>query len=217
MPDYFVGSWIILVSMEVFRGRIAPAGAETPFRCVLCNRYLLNDEAGSFIQFKPCCEKRETDLDEGAILDVRHEDSRFFDKQETLAAEWFHATRQNRWLEKATAYPADEIPLLHVGTLTSAADILKRNKDGERTVYLYRVSFHDTGTRIHPAIFKDENMWPANVSALQDGLAGYHVFRYINRFEEVGALSLLVDPRRLMVEEVAVFENSEAVNDFTAG
>lgn len=139
------------------------------------------------------------------VVDVIEDNSKFFDDSLTLGSSWYHATSRENWLDTLQACDDDWfIPLVHVGTVEAATDRMKFYRWVPK-VYMYKVRLK-TGTVLNTEVFEDEDNWPETPDDLWDGS---EAFRYVNGFESVGSVSLLVNPRQLILEDVRVFEGPE--------
>lgn len=193
--------------MKTFTAGIA-TGVQSQ-RCRFCSSYIPLEFHGFshnlMPAFNPCCEDARKVFPAHTVVDVFEKDVKFFDDSLTLGSSWYHATSRDNWLDAVTA-DEDEwsVPLVHVGTEEAAADRMKLYRWSEKA-YMYKVRFKDD-TVLNADVFEDEDDWPETPDDLWDGS---QAFRYVNGFESVGSVSLLVNPRQLVLEEVRVFEGPE--------
>ncbi len=198
--------------MRSFTPRIA-VGPQTQ-RCMFCDTYIPLRYHGFSRNLRPgmdpCCDKALQDFGNHTVVDVLAKDAKFLDSARTLGASWYHATSRENWLSDVTDHE-DEwfVPLVHLGTEMAAADRMRFYRWLPKT-YMYKVRLKDD-TVLSPDIFEDEDDWPETPDDLWDGT---QAFRYVNGFEAVGSISLLVNPLHLIVEEVQVLEGQELKDYF---
>lgn len=198
--------------MKTFAGQVAPTEAESSLRCSGCSRYLSNVELDRYIlqDITPQCCLGVSGAE--LVFDMRKDATPFMVTQTAKKAEWFHATDRAQWMDDLMANPASEIPLVHVGTRETAVTLMmdKYNFSTE-TTYLYKVTV-ESDTEFHADIFADENEWPETLGEKRPNGEAY---RYVNNWESTGAISLLLDPRKLKIEAVEVIPAGK-VRDFVA-
>lgn len=85
----------------------------------------------------------------------------------------------------------------HVGTLDSAIDRAAHQFYSQ--YYLYEFRIHPS-TNVYPDLLIDSNAWSKPITMLADGTCD--VIRYINRWEAMGDMSLIVHPCKLQLMEV---------------
>lgn len=156
------------------------------------------------------------------IFKVALDDVKFFEKKRTMRATWFHATTSKDWLNDVLKGGV----MVHVGSMGAARDrandIMRDWDDGAR-VFIYEVAM-DKDTTIGDAVYPDMNDFfrhevaqpitaehtfqtsEGTVSASKFLREMYDenvdVVRYVNQYESVGSISLLVNPRVLKVVKV---------------
>jgi hypothetical protein len=123
------------------------------------------------------------------------------DANKAKEAIWYHATNRKNWMADLLDYDiSDGFPLVHVGIVDAAINIMDDQYVGsDDWIYLYKVKLSPTAV-LDPELYEDENMWPVRTKNIEDVPA--NAFRYVNRYEATGSISLLVDPRELIIESV---------------
>lgn len=193
--------------METFSPSVA-AGEQTQ-RCMFCSTYISLESHGYSRDinpsFDPCCDKAREVFPNHTVTDVLAGEAKFLDASTTLGATWYHITNRKNWIEDLTD-GEDEwfVPLVHLGTELAAADRMKFYR-WSPVAYMYKVRLMEDSV-LNPDIFVDEDEWPETPDDLWDGT---EVFRYVNSYEAVGSISLLVNPLKIVVEEVKVFEGKD--------
>lgn len=113
---------------------------------------------------------------------------------------WYHATTVDNWHEAVQAAGV----LVHAGTRLAAVDRASRiTRHGRRITmkhHLYTVHLSSEAVLLED-IGGDENDHEEFITELGEGVNGY---LYRNGYEDVDSLSLLVDPRFLVVNKVDV-------------
>lgn len=146
-------------------------------------------------------------------LSVRSDNAQFLDAAEVRKATWFHATLRNDWVgdltqtnaqvhsEDSTGEPS---LMVHVGTadaaLTRLIDAMKSQNQTEGYVYELRIK---DSAEIHDLVYDDANETCPEWS-YQCGPKGYStgVTRYVNRYESIGSISLLINSEAFEVVNV---------------
>lgn len=138
-------------------------------------------------------------------VNVAPKSAKLLDAGHAKDSEWFHISDSANWLNDVTG---DEgfIPYIHAGTLQSALDRYEAHKG--KTAYLYKFRLADV-TAIDSTIYDDRNAWPEEVGfpcTLTDERTGDGVdcLRYLNRWEDPGSISILLDPR--LIVDISVVE-----------
>jgi hypothetical protein len=143
--------------------------------------------------------------DSRELLDVEH----------AKGVEWFHISDSANWLDEVTG-DDDFTPYIHAGTLQSALDRYEAHKG--KTAYLYKFKLADM-TAIDSTVYDDRNAWPEEVGfpcTLTDEKTGEAVdcLRYLNRWEDPGSLSILLDPRHIV--DVSMMEYAGEAQEIAA-
>lgn len=198
--------------MKIFQGSRIPAGEyiDSTMRCVGCGTYLTHAQEDYVVRFVPCDEEECWECGRklsfyGVTTDIHPASEHLVDAAKAKAAAWYHATNRENWMDnllygKSYVYgPSDGLPLVHVGTLDAATSILSDKYVGsDDWIYLYKVKLSPT-VILDPELYEDENSWPRRTKDI-DGPA--NAFRYVNCYEATGSISLLMDPRELIIESV---------------
>jgi 1,2-phenylacetyl-CoA epoxidase PaaB subunit len=201
--------------MEIFQGSRTPtvAYAESTMRCLECNTYINHRQEAAIVRFLETDERNCYGC--GAQLyhhtvavDIRPTSERFLDPANVKNSTWYHATDRQNWVaDLLNDRQGNNYPLVHVGTreaaLTIISDQYVRRDDW---IYLYTVKLASTAI-VDAMLYEDENMWPSRTNDA-DGTA--NIFRYVNRYEATGSISLLMDPRELIVTNVEVLAPEQA-------
>lgn len=197
--------------MEFFQGSCIPAGeySDSTMRCVKCGTYLTHAQEDYVVRFIPCDEEECWECGRklsiyGVVVDVRPDSEHLLDIANVKAAVWYHATNRENWMDGLMNYgklhgSRTGYPLVHVGTLDAATSILSDKYAGsDDWIYLYKVKLSPTAV-LDPELYEDENMWPRRTKDIN---VASNAFRYVNRYEATGSISILMDPRQLIVESM---------------
>jgi hypothetical protein len=144
-----------------------------------------------------CCPCGEVFGLWGSDIWILPSSARFLENKAVIGSRWYHSTYRENWLAEITDANLSDYGVapdwVHVGTSLSAS---ARGKSGDAVneyKYKHRVVLHKS-VRISPLIYIDySDWWP--VEKLNKS---YDVVRYINRWESVGSISLMVRPSVLM-------------------
>lgn len=121
------------------------------------------------------CGYPHTDTLGGSLsIQVRRDNAPFLTDTPRV---WWHGTILNPWEPPENRY-------VHIGTKYAAKQITRDNV----TRFLYRVQLKEH-VRYAPGFYADENCWPIVTSHTPDH---YTAYRYINRVESPGSVSVLV-------------------------
>lgn len=200
--------------MEIFRGERIPAGdyVDSTMRCVECGTYITHRQEDSIVRFLEC-DERECHgcgielYHHTVIVDILPTSERFLNAANVKNAIWYHATDRKNWMADLLDDGHGTYPLVHVGTKEAAITILSDQYiKRDDWIYFYTVKLAPTAVVAAP-LFEDENMWPIRTHELN---GTPNTFRYVNRYEATGSISLLVDPRELIVEDVEVLTPDQA-------
>jgi hypothetical protein len=195
--------------MEIYRGARIPAGAyvDSTMRCIECGTYLTHAQESYVVRFRDCDERQCRGCGtkllhlKGQITDIHPASEHLLDATTAKEATWYHATNRKNWMADLLDYDiSDGFPLVHVGIVDAAINIMDDQYVGsDDWIYLYKVKLSPTAV-LDPELYEDENMWPVRTKNIEDVPA--NAFRYVNRYEATGSISLLVDPRELIIESV---------------
>lgn len=131
--------------------------------------------------------------------------------EEVMKTEWFHVSWSSDW--HASLLQEEDIPYVHAGNQQSALDRYEGLYKG-CYAYLYKFKLSPAAL-IAETIYDDLNEWPSTVNDTEDfpHQDGKRVdgFRYVNRWECPGSISILIDPRfinevsseRIIMERIA--------------
>lgn len=197
--------------MEFFQGSRIPAGeyTDSPMRCVQCGTYITAAQEDYVVRFYDCDEHECWECGRtlsiyGVVVDVHPDSEHLLDVSNAKNAVWYHATNRENWMDDLMNYgklhgSRTGYPLVHVGTLDAATSILSdKYASSDDWIYLYKVKLSPTAV-LDTELYEDENMWPRRT---RDINVPSNAFRYVNRYEATGSISILMDPRELIVESV---------------
>lgn len=147
-------------------------------------------------EYAKCSCGKHYDIDSVDVEILPENDSyRFLQAEEVLKATWYHATSDERWLEKIEDHG---MPFeAHMGTEAAAFDralteYAPHENWGRKHFYIYEVGL-DPAAKIVPDVARDENR-----QVLKD--ESYDVARYINLWEDMASISLAVRPEKLIIK-----------------
>lgn len=148
----------------------------------------------------------------GTIL-VRRDNAMFLDAETARTATWYHATVRENWIDdlmecerRAQPYPwyvpGETVPMIHVGTRQAAQDRAERlmERDQPNRMYMYTVRLR-TDAPMSQYVVDDLPSAP-DYAGYCDGKPEYSKMgatRYVNRYESLGSISLLVNTTALEV------------------
>jgi len=119
-------------------------------------------------------------------LGIMASSAKFLESSSVLSAWWYHSTTLINWYDEITK---NDVDWVHIGTRRSARSRL--------TTEMYNLTYKmkiSQDAVIAPEIFIDHNRW----SDVQDHVdKSVNVVRYVNRWESVGSISLMVRPEVL--------------------
>jgi hypothetical protein len=192
------------------------AEAQSAFVCLGCDAPLSKSWermlTKGFDSYQCVCGE-ESMVDE---LDVHILSSsvRFLDAVTTRETVWYHSTSVQNWNEEVSklrptfvcgSNELSSVPYIHVGTLDSA---MERFKDKKSTSgWLYEVRIKDEAV-LAEEVYEDRNDWEAWVrtgffEGVLEDKKQCDVIRYVNRWESVGSISLIMDPRFIEVVKIS--------------
>jgi hypothetical protein len=199
--------------MEIFQGEMvnadefANANYSSTVRCCDCDTYLTAEQEDYIFRHRDIedaqCHNCGADLQEDTVIaDIHPDSAHLVDMGNAKDAFWFHATNRSDWMGDLLEYKdtdEDSVPLVHVGTLDAALNIMadKYSRTTDLT-YLYRVRLAPNAI-IDTELYEDENFWPDRTSEI---CGSENAFRYVNRWEATGSISMLVDPEYLIIDRV---------------
>jgi hypothetical protein len=199
--------------MEIFQGDLvrkeefADANCSSTVRCGKCDSYITAEQEDYLFRSRDIeddeCHMCGMSLDEESVIADVHPDSEYLlDIQNAKDEFWFHATNRADWMGDLLDDKDEEdgsVPVVHVGTLAAAMNIMAdRYARSTEMTYLYRVRLAPDAV-IDTDLYEDENLWPDRTNEI-DCYA--NAYRYVNRWEATGSISMLVDPERLIIDRV---------------
>lgn len=201
------------LAMEIFQGDLvrkeefADANESSTVRCGECDSYITAEQEDYIFRSRYIkddeCHMCGMSLDEESVIADIHPDSEYLlDIPNAKDEFWFHATNRADWMGDLLADKDDEdgsIPVVHVGTLAAAMSIMadKYARSTDLT-YLYRVRL-SPDVVIDTDLYEDENLWPDRTNEIS---CYANAYRYVNRWEATGSISMLVDPEHLIIDRV---------------
>lgn len=180
---------------------VAPYGG-SGIRCKECDQYLTMHDA----YLVEICDEPVIELECGHAIEtenaawvdnvsVQKHSAVFADKEVVKNSYWYHATNVTEWHDKILH---DNI-MAHVGSEDAAlsrAYYIASLSDADLLMYKLKLK---ESSKIEPDIILDEDDWSNN------SLVNRHrVNRYVNMFESIGSISLLLHPS--LFEIVSVTE-----------
>lgn len=189
------------------------AGDTSVFACPSCfsilsaedAKFIIDGELHDDLNVVECDDCGDVFTADTMEVNVAPDSERLLDAGHAKASEWFHISDSANWLDEVTG-DDDFVPYIHAGTLQSALDRYEAHKG--KTAYLYKFNLADT-TTIDSTIYDDRNAWPEEVGfpcTLTDERTGEAVdcLRYLNRWEDPGSISILLDPR--IIVDISMME-----------
>lgn len=201
--------------MEIFQGSRTPAGfyADSTMRCLECDSYITHRQEDAIVRFletdeRGCYGCGAKLYHHTVAVDIRPTSERFLDAANVKNSIWYHATYRKDWInDLLNGREGNSYPLVHLGTKEAAVTILSdRYIHRDDWIYFYSVRLAPTAV-VDPMLYEDENMWPNRTDNLESNA---NTFRYVNRYEATGSISLLMDPRELIIEDVETLTPSQA-------
>lgn len=141
----------------------------------------------------------------------------FLDADVTRETVWYHSTGVENWFEKVSTvrptfvYGSNEmqsVPYVHAGTLDAA---MERFEGGSHVSgWLYEIRVKDEAV-LAEEVYEDCNDWEKWVrtgffEGVLEDKKQCDAIRYVNRWESVGSISLIMDPRFIEVVKVSPLE-----------
>ena len=198
-----------MMYLETATKTVMEETATSPLSCIHCNTVLSKEDAHNIIKeieyeeyFKCSCGKGSSieELDVFILPTSIH----LLDKDVAKDNIWFHTTNRENWETKVKT--AERVPYIHAGTFEAA---MERHEDRKSTYgWIYELRMKPE-CELADDVYSDLNRWDDEVD--EDGIFepdDIHydhpkdALRYVNKWESVGSISLLMDPR--MMEVVAV-------------
>lgn len=198
--------------METFQGdtvseaEFAYANYSSPVRCMECDTYITAEQEDYIFRARfieddkchNCCAGLHADT---VIADIHPTSEHLLDADIAKDVFWFHATNRANWmgdLLEDKDHADGSVQLVHVGTLDAARSIMAdKYARSSGLTYLYKVRLVPEAV-IDEELYEDENFWPDRTNEVDDFA---NAFRYVNRWEATGSISMLVDPEHLIIDE----------------
>lgn len=188
---------------------------DSAFMCVVCgSRFKRTQEESILMQENGClrgeellCECDTKPMLKMLDVSVQHDSIPLLDKTVAKTASWFHATIVDDWHEKvSTGFEMydGEIPYVHVGNLSAAMDMANHRyfeQEKFATVDLYEITLMEDAV-LSDTVCDDGNFWYNHITERTREDLGGDAIRYVNKWESIGSISLLVDPRKIKVTKV---------------
>ena len=142
------------------------------------------------------CEKCDEPINNGELVRVIHADSTLLtDPTEVTSRTWYHATHRKNWFKDilsaapTRAYDSGNL-MIHMGNKDASLDRIFAKSSDEW--YLFEITLKPgtpVDVTVHDDNFCDALDWTGSTRYLADG-----VTRYVNAYEGIGSISLLVNP-----------------------
>lgn len=182
----------LIEETPVLKSEAEKQKSRSAFRCPTCGRAptrkheirLISSDAAEC----PCGEIY--DATEATVL-VGQNSEKFLDLLTTRESIWWHGTHQHDWPRKPIEDP--DLYYVHIGTYHAAYMRARQ----EKAAYLHKVVLY-WPTKVSPIFLKDRGWWPQKI----EGFDLADAYRYVNRWESPGSISLLVDPLCIKTLEV---------------
>lgn len=193
-----MNSIVVRSRADEHRIPIAPLDVSA-VRCRDCNEYLNKQEA----LLVEVADTPVLELSCGHIAEVedyvwtdnvavQREATRFLNVDTVKNSEWFHSTNITDWHEKVL----DNNTLIHLGTEEAAlsrAYYISRMSNSDMMMYCVKLK---KNIQINDYIILDEDEWDFNYL-----INRHKVNRYLNMYESIGSISLLLHPSLFEVVE----------------
>lgn len=205
------------------RFRLAEDG-RTGLRCRSCGYALKSEDVSALLDFvrwgePTTCPKCDFTVHELTDFETCFLSSsvQFVNKDVVRSERWFHTTDVANWHDAVTSADDDSAPMVHVGTFESAmqrfSDSYCVTFDWEEPAHwaLYELALDDD-IEIADDIAPDiDSEAPRSVrTCAGTDYVAHGATRYLNAYEVAGAVSLLVNPKRLRVVSVTELSARDA-------
>lgn len=143
------------------------------------------------------CESCGEPINNGELVRVIHTDAALLrNPNEVTARTWYHATHRKNWFDdilaaKPSRHGDSGNLMIHMGNRDASLDRIFTAKSSDEW-YLFEITLKpDTPVDedVHDDNFCDALDWTGSTRYLADG-----VTRYVNAYEGIGSISLLVNP-----------------------
>lgn len=145
----------------------------------------------------------------------------FLDNKTTRETVWYHSTKVANWAEEVSQLRPTfvcgsnemlSVPYVHVGTLDAA---MARFEDtAAEAGWLYEIRIKDEAF-LAGEVYEDRNDWEQYVrtgffEGIFEDKHRCDVLRYVNRWESVGSISLIMDPRFMEIVKVSPLQGKKS-------
>lgn len=175
---------------------VAPSEDHAAFKCRTCGQWAHN--GSRLLDGCPLgCDGNVWDNNDEFpfIIGVLRQTTQFFDITQTRNTLWYHATEVSNWHQKVSE---SKNPFVHLGTQTAAmdriADLQEWNMQ-QNLAYLHEITL-DPNALIADLVFADNDV--DAMSAQDFKRKGWDGVRYVNEWESVGSISLIMDSRKFL-------------------
>lgn len=195
------------------------AEAQSAFVCMSCDAPLSKSWEKALLNGLDdyqCLCGEDSQVDE---LDIHILPSsvQFLDARVTRESVWYHSTAVQNWDEEVSKLrptfvcggnEMPSVPYVHVETLESA--MTRFNDAGADAGWLYRIRIKEEAV-LAGEVYEDQNDWEQWVrTGFFEERKQCDVIRYVNRWESVGSISLIMDPRFLEVVKLSPLQKKAA-------
>lgn len=193
---------------------VAPPGFPGMF-CDVCGSFLDYDSAEPRLFTCHVCGNEEYTGKYHTAL--RDDQIRFVSPDEVVKERWFHVTARQDWDYAIGQEGFDKQPLVHMGSFEAARQRGLDNYSEHQQLYLFEIQITDDAP-IRPGIIHDDNyhaprsIHDARSGPYQNYAAQYQVdgvTAYLNKYEDIGSVSLIAHPSAFTVVEMREFEPSD--------
>lgn len=198
------------MNLKTTRKRMSPAASAAGLSALYCckcgNHFSITEQERLLNNYGVDCSKcdhREDEMEAGVTI---HPDYFDFLKKDNLRANdrvWYHATTRENWYDslESYAFTTERDPLVHIGSKATALDRARQMAKiwrGEGWLHTVKILPY---AEISNFVVEDMNYWPERAHEIGRGdfKKFTSVTRYLNRYEEPGSISLLVDYRVIRV------------------
>jgi hypothetical protein len=192
----------------------------SPFHCTVCDSHVSKQAEKDSAFWEPVPKFRcERCGDVEGRISVLPDSSHLLDLQTAMESTWYHATCVDDWYEKIQSGSGmkkhqGKFLYIHAGTEAAARDIaedryFKTPAPGEKIVLNELILRPET--ILMERMVDDHETWEGfhSVTKKSTEAISNDGFRYVNRWESPGAISILVDARKVaLVARKEIFSRS---------
>ena len=198
--------------------------AASAFMCYGCDTYLSHTAERMLLSGFPVhlCECEEESEVKDLEVHVIPSSVQFLDADVVRQAVWYHATAVENWEEKVSIVRPTyvcgsnemlSVPYIHVGTFDAAMERFNDSIGGSG--WLYEIRIKDEAV-LAEEVYEDSNDWEKWVrtgffEGVLEDRKQCDAIRYVNRWESVGSISLIMDPRFIEVVKVSPLKKDMAL------